>query len=187
MSDLSPEIRQVISDRIKATEGMTGDFEQDQAKGFFQEFKPTEYDFGIKGQGDAIQRKAMQKFYDPVIANLQTQQRADYAGKVQSQMRNAQQIALGQMRYDNARMLAARQRLAQEEAQRAAMIGSLFQVAGIGVGAMLGGPAGAAAGSQLGSVAGESAGGGPAFDARMASTGNIASNRMGHSGPYMRG
>jgi len=174
MEDLSPDTRQLIENRIKANEGITGDYEKDAAKGLFQEFKPTQYDFGLNAQNDAIARKAKAKFYDPVLENLQTQQKAEYAGQAQKQLQRGQKMALGQLRYDNARSLAAQQRLAQEEAQRAQMIGSLFQVAGVGAGAFFGGPAGAAVGGQAGSAVGNSVSGGPAAQSRLNMAGRTA-------------
>ena len=169
MDDLSGNTRQVIADRIASTGELTGDFEKDAAKGLFQEFKPTAYNFGLNAQTDAIANKARARFYDPVVSGLVTEQKASYAGDVQKKIKGASQLAMGQLRYDNARAMAARQRVAQEEAQRAAMIGTLFQIGGTIGGAMIGGPVGAAAGSQIGSMAG----------------GAKSSNSMGHSGPYM--
>lgn len=171
--DLTPDTRTLIEDRIKATEGLTGDYEKDAAKGLFKEFQPTNYDFGLNAGNDAIARKAKAKFYDPMLANLQTQQKAEYAGQVQRQAQGAQKLALGQLRYDNARSLAAQQRVAQEEAQRAAMIGSLFQVAGTAIGAYFGGPAGAAAGSQIGSSVGTQVGGGGAGGGGIGAAGKV--------------
>lgn len=159
MADLDPSTRQVISDRMAASEALSGDYEKDEKAGFFKDFKPTEYNFGLQAGNDAIANKAKAKFYDPAIDNILTQQKAGYAQKVQNQMKSAQQLGMGQLRYDNARALAAQQRVAQEEAQRAAMISSLFQVGGAAVGGFFGGPAGAGAGAQVGGAVGNQAGG----------------------------
>ena len=174
MDDLSGNTRQVIADRIASTGELTGDFEKDAAKGLFQEFKPTAYNFGLNAQNDAIANKAKARFYDPVVSGLVAEQKAGYAGDVQKKIKGASQLAMGQLRYDNARAMAARQRVAQEEAQRAAMIGSLFQVAGTVGGFMAGGPPGAAAGNIAGSQLGASTAGAKS-----------SGNPMGHSGPYM--
>lgn len=159
MADLSADTRQLIADRLASSSQLTGDYAQDEAKGLFKEFKPTDYDFGLNAQNDAIAKKAKAKFYDPTIENLVTQQKANYAGDVQKQMKSAQQLGMGQLRYDNARALAAQQRVAQEEAQRAAMISSLFQVGGTIGGAMLGGPVGAGIGGAAGGALGRQSSG----------------------------
>lgn len=180
MEDLYPDTRKLIEDRIKANESLTGDYEKDLAAGSYKPMPTFDYDFGLQGANDAISRKAKSKFLDPAIANLKTQEMADYAGKVQKKLISTQKLALGQMRYDNARALAAQQRYAQEEAQRAAMVGSLFQLAGTAVGAYFGGPAGAAVGGQLGGMA---AGSGQSTTGQFG--GVRQANPGGHSGPYM--
>lgn len=158
--DLDAQTRQQISDRLNSSNQLTGDYEQDQAKGLFKPMEPdSKYDFGMNAESSAIANKARQKFYDPIMENATTQQKAGYAEQVQKKIQGAQRLAMGQLRYDNARALAAHQRVAQEEAQRAAFIGSLFQVGGTVGGAMLGGPSGAMIGSQVGGAVGGSAAG----------------------------
>lgn len=180
MEDLYPDTRKLIEDRIKANESLTGDYEKDLASGSYKPMPKFDYDFGLQGANDAISRKAKSKFLDPALSNLKVQEMADYAGNVQKKLISSQKLALGQMRYDNARALAARQRAAQEEAQRAAMVGSLFQIVGMGVGAYLGGPAGAVAGGQLGSMSA-----GPQQPTTGQFSGVQQANPTGHSGPYM--
>lgn len=148
--DLSGDTRKLIADRLAASEQLTGDYEKDAQKGLFQDFKPTQYDFGFNAQNDAISNRAKAKFLDPVLSDLETRQRVEHSGNVQRQLKSSQGLAMGQLRYDNARAMAAQQRVAQEEAQRAAMIGSLFQVGGTIGGALVGGPKGAAIGNVLG-------------------------------------
>lgn len=159
MDDLSPDTRQIINDRVNSNSQMTGDYAQDAKTGLFKDFQPTQYNFGLNAQNDAISNKAKQRFLDPVLSGIQAEDRVGYAGRTQQQMQSTQRLAMGQLRYDNARAMAARQRVAQEEAQRAAMISGLFQVGGALVGAGLGGPTGAAIGSQAGAAAGGSQGG----------------------------
>lgn len=161
MDDLQPGLREDIKNRIESTNQLTGDYNKDAQMGLFKEFKPTEYSLSDKNFGnDAISRKAMKQFYDPAIGNIQAQQKAGYAGEVQKKMQGTQQLGLGQLRFDNARALAAAQRAAQEEAQRAAFISSLFQVGGMAAGGAFGGPTGAMIGGQAGAAAGGAAAGG---------------------------
>lgn len=172
MDDLNPSVRQDIQNRISAANELTGDWQKDQEKGLFKEFKPVEYNIG-GSMNDAIMNKAMAKFYDPALANIQTQQRAAYAGKTQAQLRNAQQMGLGQLRYDNARAIAAAQRTAQEEAQRAAFVGNLFQGAGIVAGIAAGNPAaGALVGGAIGKQVSQSS------SAPAPSSGYMVNNRL---------
>lgn len=178
MDDLYPDTRKIIEDRVKANESLTGDYEKDIASGAFKPMQLTNYDFGLNAEGDAISRMAKRKFYDPAISNLKTQEMADYAGNVQRKLMSTQKLALGQMRYDNARHLAAQQRASLEEAQRAAMIGSLFQVAGAAAGAYLGGPWGAMIGAQATQSA--TPGRSPGSNLMTKSI----PNPTGHSGPY---
>lgn len=126
MEDLRPDVRQSIQDRINETNELSGDWQQDEKKGLFKEFKPVEYNIG-GSVNDAIGRKAMEKFYDPALLNIGTQQKAHYAAQTQARLQNSQRLGLGQLRYDNARAIAAAQRTAQEEAQRATFIKNLFQ------------------------------------------------------------
>lgn len=156
MDDLSGDTRQIINDRVNSASQMTGDYEQDAKTGLFKDFQPTQYNFGLNAQNDAIANKAKQRFLDPVLSDIQANDRVGYSGRVQGQMQSAQRLAMGQLRYDNARAMAARQRAAQEEAQRAQMIGTLFQVGGTIAGAMAGGgtPQGMALGANIGGQAG---------------------------------
>lgn len=152
--NLSPDTRKLIGDRIQATDQLMGDWEQDLGKeGGFKAFQPQDLGFG-QHQNTAIQNVANQKFLDPAISQLQQMQKSEYAGNTQKQMQQTQGLGLGQLRYDNARQLAAHQRVSQEEAQRAALIGGIFGLAGVGVGAAVGGAPGAMAGGQAGSKVG---------------------------------
>lgn len=160
MEDLDSNTRKFINDRMQASQQLTGDYEKDANAGFFKEFKPTDFNFGIQAGNNAIANKAKARFYDPTIDNVLTKQKADYAQTVQKQMKSAQQFGMGQLRYDNARALAAQQRVAMEEAQRAAMIGTLFQAGGAIIGGVYGGPAGAGAGAQVGKSVGDAQAGG---------------------------
>lgn len=153
MDDLDQQTRDLISNRINTQNNLTGDWQQDQGKvGGYQEFQPAKYDFGQNGLNNAIQGRANERFYDPAVANIQAMNKYNYAGLQQGRMKQVQQEALGEQRYDNARVLAAHQRVAQEEAQRAQLLQGILGFGGMVAGSALAGPLGGMAGSQLGKV-----------------------------------
>lgn len=158
---IDPQTRDLIKNRMDATNKLSGDWEKDTGvAGGFQPYKAPDYGFGESGANNAIQARANERFLDPSLQNMQALEKYNYAGQVQKKMKEDQKNALGQLRFDNARMLAIHQRNAQEEAQRASLISSIFQIGGTIVGGVYGGPMGAAAGGAAGSAVGGKVAGG---------------------------
>lgn len=153
MDDLDKQTRDLIKNRIDSQNSLTGNWEQDQGKaGGYEAPAQLPFDFGQKAYGNAIQEKANARFYDPQVAKTEALSKYNYAGQTQGRMKAVQQQALGQQRYDNARQLAAHQRVAQEESQRAALLQGILGIAGTGAGYALAGPVGGAVGGKIGSL-----------------------------------
>lgn len=166
---LNPAVSKSINDRIQAANQYTGDYEKDKAAGLFKDFQAQKYDLGGEAANSAIAAKANAKFYDPAIEQIKTMQKANWENQVQQKMKDAQQLGLGELQYQQARYMAMAKRRAQEESQRAQMIGSLFQTGGMIGGAMIGGMPGAMAGEQAGKTMAGGPGdqGGPAGNGTM--------------------
>lgn len=103
-------------------------------------------DNAIKGRADRTYRDTIDKI------NAQKQYEAPI--KAFDSLQRSKQLQLGESKQHLAKLNAIRQRIAQEESQRAMVLGSLLGLAGTIGGAAIAGPPGAAVGAGVGNAAG---------------------------------
>jgi len=143
---LNEQTRRAIDERIAAETELTADQKYDQ-----QGVLPKENPFmnPMDVQRNAIQAKANRSFEND-LAKLKTIAKFDRFEKQSKNLNRAKKFGLGALRHDEARYAALNQRRMGEEAQRAALLGSILGLVGAGAGAALGGAGGAVAGGAVG-------------------------------------
>jgi hypothetical protein len=150
---IDDKTRQIIKNRIAAANELSGNFDEDAAKGKIKSFEATPVNYGNEGVSQAIANK-FGKISQDKIREIQELQKLNHPRDVMKEIMGAGDLASKQYRLDKEREIAIRNRIQAEESQRAQVLGSILGVGGAFAGAYLGGLPGAAAGSKIGGLAG---------------------------------
>lgn len=148
---VDPALRQAVTTAAQAQ--LVSENNPDEAvnKGLLKITEPPKYASG-SALNEAVIKRARDKYYDPVTSvGLQKMKFA--TGQIENNQNSIGKI-MSLYKLDKQAEEITRQRKSQEDAQRAAIIGSVLGIGGAIGGAMLAGPAGAAAGAQAGQAAG---------------------------------
>lgn len=142
-----PNLNQVVGDRIKS------DIQVNSSPEATRSNLKLPTDYAPPTMNDAIKKKAYDRFYNP--EEIQGLQDLKMTKNNMGQSQNLLQGAQGVAGLTKQQMDLAKQRVADAEKQRAALIGTIFGVAGTVGGTVIAGPAGGAAGAGLGNAAGQ--------------------------------
>jgi hypothetical protein len=150
---LDPSLRAAVGNIASSALGVESDPDLALNKGQLKIVEPPKYNYG-SALNEAVMKKAMDKFYDPTLAEGSQKLRhvTNQAKNLQNAAGNVMQI----YQLDKQAQQIARQRKAAEDAQRAQVLSSVLGLGGAIAGAAIAGPSGAAVGSQIGNSAGQS-------------------------------
>jgi len=150
---LDPSLRTAVGNIANSALSVESDPDLAMNKGQLKIVEPPKYNYG-SALNEAVMKKAMDKFYDPTLAegNQKLRHITNQAKNLQNAAGNVMQI----YQLDKQAEQIARQRKAAEDSQRAQVLSSVLGLGGAVAGAMIAGPAGAAVGSQAGNSAGSS-------------------------------
>lgn len=152
---IDDKTKQVIADRVDAANNLSGDFDQDAAKGLIQSYEPSEaVKFAPPGIDQAIANK-YGKLVTDQVKQIKDLQRLNYPQEISRRIGQAGDLANKAYRINFSNEMALRQRQQAEEGQRAAILGSLLGLGGAIAGGALGGAGGAAIGGQAGQAGGQ--------------------------------
>lgn len=148
-----------IKNRVSAASQLANGYIQGApAQGFIeapQNVMPNYEQYGIDS---AIKGRA-ERGYRDTVDKINAQKEYEAPIKAFDSLQKSKQLQLGQSKQQLAKLNAIRQRIAQEESQRAMVVGSLLGLAGTIGGAAIAGPGGAAVGGAVGGGAGRASAG----------------------------
>lgn len=157
---VDPSLRSAVSNIANSALAIESDPDIAIQKGMLKIEKPPEYSYGTP-LNEAVMKRARDKFYDPAISEGLQKLRhvSNQAANLQNASNNVMQI----YKLDKQAEAITRERKAAEDAQRAAVIGSVLGLGGAVAGFALAGPIGGMAGAQAGKVAAPQPSGGTGY------------------------